>query len=143
VRLELIPATMLAGKIARLQCLSSMRRHYATGISTQQSRKAFKSAESQTKSLGKPTGRLQQDPYYLSKKITKLLNKDNLEEAVTAVKTSPINLQSEVVWNQLIAKHAKHGRSGAAFSLVTEVSGISATVQTTLLQNANYFLYTR
>ncbi|KAM3581033.1 hypothetical protein VKS41_006479 [Umbelopsis sp. WA50703] len=109
-----------------------MRRHYATGISTQQSRKAFKSAESQTKSLGKPTGRLQQDPYYLSKKITKLLNKDNLEEAVTAVKTSPINLQSEVVWNQLIAKHAKHGRSGAAFSLVTEMKrrGFKPTDQT-------------
>lgn len=113
---------MLARNIARSQCLSSFRRRYATGFSAQQNRKPFKSVETQAKSLGKPTNRTQQDPYYLSKKITKMLNKDSLEEAVTAVKTSNINLQSEVVWNQLIAKHAKQGRSGAAFSLVTDVS---------------------
>ncbi|KAJ2962469.1 hypothetical protein NQZ79_g2423 [Umbelopsis isabellina] len=123
---------MLARNIAKSQCLSSFRRQYATGFSGQQNRKAFKSVETQAKSLGKPTGRMQQDPYYLSKKITKLLNKDSLEEAVTAVKTSPISLQNEVVWNQLIAKHAKQGRSGAAFSLVTEMKrrGFIPTDQT-------------
>lgn len=65
--------------------------------------------------------KLPDDPYLLSNKVKKLFADGKIEEATELVKAAPIRLQSEVVWNQIIAGQAENGRSNAAFRSLTEV----------------------
>ncbi|RUS22921.1 hypothetical protein BC937DRAFT_94918, partial [Endogone sp. FLAS-F59071] len=61
------------------------------------------------------------DPYLLSTKVTRLVQRDKLNDAVVLVQTARINSQSEVVWNHLIAECARAGRPNYAFRMFTEM----------------------
>lgn len=78
--------------------------------------------------------KLPADPYLLSNKVTRLISGRQFEEAMELVKNAPIRLQSDVVWNQLIAGFAEYGRCNGAFKTLLEVC-----VSITCLTLLNYF----
>ncbi|GAB5585235.1 hypothetical protein Unana1_00135 [Umbelopsis nana] len=79
------------------------------------------SGKSRVPSTKPRSHKLPDDPYLLSNKVKRLFAEGKIEEATELVKAAPIRLQSEVVWNQIIAGQAENGRSNAAFRSLTEM----------------------
>ncbi|KAI9281853.1 hypothetical protein BY458DRAFT_449827 [Sporodiniella umbellata] len=61
------------------------------------------------------------DPYKSSEKVKAILDKGSVNDAHEYLKTLPTRLQSEVVWNHLIGRCAKEGRSQEAERLFAEM----------------------
>ncbi|KAG0227315.1 hypothetical protein B0O80DRAFT_457725 [Mortierella sp. GBAus27b] len=64
---------------------------------------------------------LAKDPYLLSNQVVKLANKGRLDEAITLVNETPMNRQSEVVWNHLIQESSKLGKGNQAWRLLSDM----------------------
>ncbi|KAJ1921594.1 hypothetical protein H4219_000632 [Mycoemilia scoparia] len=84
------------------------------------------------------------DSYLLSDKVSKIIKKGKIDDAVALILSSPVYKQSQASWNQVIEEYGKQGKNDYAWKAYTEMKkrGIKPNAQTfTVLIRG--FLYSR
>ncbi|CEP16816.1 hypothetical protein [Parasitella parasitica] len=82
--------------------------------STQAKGRRYVEVDSPFAKANRYTYAMPNDIYIASNKVTKILEIGTVDDAADYIRALPIYLQSPVVWNQLIAFCAKHGRANYA-----------------------------